>query len=317
MSDTPSDDSLPKDLAAALARAIKPFQTLQKSVSAGLRRVSDHIAKLNDAIGPILRELAELGLTAQQYPVVMYALGWPPVDCFTTKEQLRIIDAYNREPEQIESLRATIEKAIISRYDGPRLDAMVAHWRTRPLLKRRMNILEQAVHAHVEGRYALTVPTVLAQLEGLIADGFVHHGKMYLSHYKGYLGRLLSPELLRRHDETVKDFMVKVILAGFEHGNPLPSNVSRHAILHGADTTYDTVEYSLKTVLLFDYVQGAFELFGTPHGKSYHLLGCIALSRTGSERIIFKSEFEAVRAGRRPCKRCHPSQYEVQASACG
>jgi len=75
---------------------------------------------------------------------------------------------------------------------------------------------------------------------------------------KEYFIKLLSKTEIYSYDQAIKTFLFNVILVGFEHGTIPKSFLSRHAILHGADTTYGTVTNSLKSILLFDYLQGKF-----------------------------------------------------------
>lgn len=306
MSSNPSGDSANRRLSILMKKIAEVLQPWQMTITTGLRQFAKQTAKVQGFVAQVAQALGEIGLIYQQYPLVMYYLGWPPVDCFTMDEQSRTVSKYHQQREQLVPLRAAIERTVLARYDDARLKAIVERWESRTLLARRLSILRPAVEAHIEGKYALSVPALLAQMEGVVADGFAHRGQMNGVQYKAYVGKLLSPELLRKHDEMVKDFMVEVILAGFKHGGPLPNSMSRHAILHGADTSYGTAATSLKVILLFDYLQGAFRLFGTPHGRAYHLLGCPALARTGPERVVFKSGFHAMQAGRQPCRRCHP-----------
>ena len=54
------------------------------------------------------------------------------------------------------------------------------------------------------------------------------------------------------NDEAFQRFINDIVLVHFEHGKAINSNLSRHAIMHGADKTYGNYLNSLKAILLFN-----------------------------------------------------------------
>jgi len=92
----------------------------------------------------------------------------------------------------------------------------------------------------------------------------------------------------------------------------LKSEISRHAILHGADVKYGTASNSLKTILCFDFLQDAFRLVSLRRGKAFHVVGCPTIySKKGEKDLIFyKYFFQAEEEGRIPCKVCRPKEKE-------
>jgi hypothetical protein len=47
---------------------------------------------------------------------------------------------------------------------------MLADWKSNPITASRVPILEEALWAHTQGRFALSIPPFLAQLEGIVLD---------------------------------------------------------------------------------------------------------------------------------------------------
>lgn len=130
---------------------------------------------------------------------------------------------------------------------------MLKDWAANPVTAPRIHILTAALEAHQEGRYVLSIPPLLAQLEGIIADGKQPQGgEMRQRTMKEYVAQLAEgDDLIGAH---ISDFVSNIVLANFIRGQPIP-DLSRHAILHGAATTYGTELNSIKTILTFDYVQ--------------------------------------------------------------
>ncbi len=272
-------------------------------------------------LGALAQSMVEKGQARCAYPLAMYALGWPPpLRYFGAHERAYIAQRYEAakgDPEALAAVGDWVRERVVARHDARHLRSMLREWGRKPWLRKRMPILREAVEAHIQRRYLLSVPPILAQLEGIVAEGFAHRGR--LSHrdrtgknpktLEEYLRRLLPADESDTSDQAVRDLMLDVVLGNFEHGVPLPGNVNRHAILHGADTDYGMIEYSLKAILLFDYLQDAFEFVASEGGRAYHLPGCRALGRARKDRVVFRSEAEASE-GRRPCRTCLPDRWE-------
>jgi hypothetical protein len=147
---------------------------------------------------------------------------------------------------------------------------MMAEWRGNPVVAKRADIVEQAMTAHAHGWYALSVPPLLAQLEGIVADG-KHIGERAARRFsqdsiKEYVRELAVADDLM--GEFIVHFVSNIVLANFYRGDVLPE-FSRHAILHGADVEYGNEVNSAKAILVFDYVQ--------------HLLGEESRKRSGAD----------------------------------
>jgi len=108
-------------------------------------------------------------------------------------------------------------------------------------------------------------------------------------------------------DEAIQKYYLDIILAGFEHGTVPKSFLSRHAILHGGDTNYGNITNSLKSILLFDYLQDKFRLLSIGNGNCYHLIGCSVVQRNRQlDWVLYNNRTEAEMDGKRSCKLCHP-----------
>lgn len=136
---------------------------------------------------------------------------------------------------------------------------MVADWKANPITATRVPILEEALWAHAEGRFALSIPPFLAQLEGIVLDCVTppptasgERPRQRHTLMKQELERLSANDPLM--GSVTSDFVAKIVLAKFDQEHPEP-DFSRHAILHGADLKYGTELNSVKAILIFDYVQ--------------------------------------------------------------
>jgi hypothetical protein len=130
------------------------------------------------------------------------------------------------------------------------LKKLGAAWTARPSLHRRLPLLLQALKAHELQLFAVSVPTLLAQFEGVVADMASHAGKMNFvelrEHVSSLAGRTVAGDILNV-------FVSDALLARFHHGSLVPP-FSRHAILHGGDVGYATETNSRTAILLVDQI---------------------------------------------------------------
>ena len=124
----------------------------------------------------------------------------------------------------------------------------------------RWPILSQVLQAHDAGLYGASVPAAIAQVEGVIAIYFDHPGKLLSSKLKEYLQQLFraSGEEPPVQAELTRQFSHEILLTGFNHGDPIPA-FSRHAILHGADIDYGTLQNSIRALVWLDVLLARIE----------------------------------------------------------
>jgi hypothetical protein len=102
-----------------------------------------------------------------------------------------------------------------------------------PLDSKRKQIVQDAVTAHQHGLYTLSVPVLLTQLEGVIAESTGRTGQ----NMRDYVATLIPNDNIYRE---VKQMFVATDVA----------NSFRNPILHGQDTDYPTLENSTHVLIL-------------------------------------------------------------------
>lgn len=130
------------------------------------------------------------------------------------------------------------------------LQRVAATWTARPAMKRRLPLLLQALRAHELRLYAASIPTLLAQFEGLVADIAGHEGRMTFAELQTHVATI-APKTVA--GDILSFFVSDALLAHFQHGSLTPP-FSRHAILHGGDTDYATEKNSRTAILLVDQI---------------------------------------------------------------
>lgn len=187
----------------------------------------------------------------RRYAAIMMEIDWPPVLDIPSAAIYEIINLYDSMP--IEEFRREIDSSLIEFYDQDELSQILEEWKTIKILERRIGILEDIIIGHNLGKFNLTIPTALSQIEGILGDIYNHLGKMKGLHRDNYLTELFNHYIFNLPELSAVPLIWKVY-EGFEWGKPVPSHINRHAILHGFNTDYGYRINSLKCILLLDYI---------------------------------------------------------------
>ena len=137
--------------------------------------------------------------------------------------------------------------------------------RMRALFPSRWPLLEEAFRAHREELYGVSVPTMLAQAEGIGMDLWGENGRVMSEKGAGVIGARVADALAGAGltDETIAAFVGQVsgsnrirASSGTLDDDDWPAGrvafLNRHAVLHGFDVAYATEANGLRCVLLLD-----------------------------------------------------------------
>ncbi|MBN8193949.1 hypothetical protein JI667_17505 [Bacillus sp. NTK074B] len=201
------------------------------------------------------KEIEEENQMKELFQIVMLDLGFPPSNTLFPKEMKYILELYSSfNGNNSVLLKEEITNFLIDCYNEKELNILLRYWEQQTFCQNRIRILCEVIQGHILGFYNLSVPTMLSQIEGIIVEGFNHVGHMTVKVQKQYIADLLSCTDIGSFDKTINEYFLNTILVSFEHGSEIKSDLSRHAILHGADTNFGTKINSLKCILVFDYL---------------------------------------------------------------
>jgi hypothetical protein len=229
----------------------------ESAIAQSLGQLREAVAQRNALAGRAPKTAVDLSTLSQQFETAMMDLQWPaPMIDIDFALMQDIITLYNNLPRQEADTRVG---HILSRiYDADCLHERLNSWKRYEWIGPRMHILAMAIGAHIEGKYELSVPVLVAQIEGILLEGSRYGGwikpnrevaniKEACDNDGSFVGRL------------AKNFFVTAFFQQFTIGQPVVPNLSRHAILHGVDTDYPTPENSLKLILLLDCTLNVFD----------------------------------------------------------
>ncbi len=237
-----------------------------------MKQISKDLSSMISALLPaiptdVFSDLANRVRHHQDAVEAFQSGGWPIAPSMPSQLIERVIEHYGQGE------RRYISRSIIGYYqrnNNEALMAAVSSWETNPLFAPRMHILRDALQAHCEGKYTLSVPAVLPQIEGVLSD-FVSVNNLpaklgrpkevytqaigELNEY-GLLGWIIASTLLH-HLETNTyvhtDFQAELKRSVNRR------RMTRHTVMHGIAPKYDRHVHSLRAFLLLDAVSALCE----------------------------------------------------------
>ena len=144
------------------------------------------------------------------------------------------------------------------------LNSMVDGWETHPLFVPRMHIVKDALAAHCNGQYTLSIPALLPLIEGVLHD-YIRLNKLVESHkitetIKTAIGDTDDQDIaiwaianilfLQLENNVYDKFDYKIELSKSRKSR----KINRHTVLHGVATHYNKSAYSLRVFLILDAI---------------------------------------------------------------
>ena len=190
---------------------------------------------------------------------------WVRLDAYLTWDELQRI----KNLDSAENGGRLVDEFICGKFrerEFEMLEGAVARWWCVRYLKERQNIILDALSAHKNGIYTLSIPAVLPLLDGLAFE-IIEHGssrkhtteaaERYYQHEAANLNRLAEDYEDALWSDLFCTAVREYVYAGYDfRAERPPSVINRHGILHGRLKDYSTEANSLRVFLLLD---GYFE----------------------------------------------------------
>lgn len=141
------------------------------------------------------------------------------------------------------------------------LESLLLKWKENKYFNRVSEILEDAVEAHKNGKYTLSIPALMPNIEGII--------RYFMSDKYGISKRSFAP-IYKEFKDNVKGFedimavyviqYIDKLFCNFDPENPNEvDDFSRHKLLHGFSSHYHSEVNSLKIILYLDEIYNIIE----------------------------------------------------------
>jgi len=141
------------------------FEHQMRSIVEPVKMASEQIAK---TFKELHQNLEQYGKTAGRFATIMVELGWPPSEELYVTDVKEVVAAYDEKGA--EAISGWVDELVVERFRAEELNEMTENWSQKKWLANRIPILKQAVNAHVNENYFVSVPALLPQIEGIIAE---------------------------------------------------------------------------------------------------------------------------------------------------
>ncbi len=259
-----------KELAKTIiAENEESFSRVSESFEGLGKEIFSHIAQAwEPQFAELMVAVKEFSEAVEAYTVGDIASILEKADLWITPSMYKIIDRIQAIKEADDTKLEAIEQIFLDYFaedDYRLLDEMINSWSESPYFTKRIKIIKDAIDAHKNGKYTLSIPTLLPQIEGILSD-FTgepagHPTPMFKNAFESQY-----PEVLKT---VSKDILVGLATSKFLYGGInsqdftsekfvawLASNengsLNRHAILHGVHINYSSEINSLRVFMLLD-----------------------------------------------------------------
>lgn len=249
----------------------RPFDDLHnfgsaiEEISAQIRQTAENFrdvfAHVQETMGRVTKALQELPQKYHHIQPYLADRGWFLGGGLTPGRYARLVEALDKsEHDVIESFMRDFAKS--------RIDDMLEG--VREHCPKRSAIVGDAVEAHREAKYTLSIPALLAQSDGICHDILAAY---LFTKRKGTtasaIRRLLEPTTVLGEPVPLgflNDLFLKPLRGSSSISertekrderrkrDPTYGPLNRHGVLHGIDLDYPTEANSLRTILLIDYL---------------------------------------------------------------
>jgi hypothetical protein len=148
---------------APLQQALEPIRQFQQAFAAIPKQQLEVIQKAFSGLTENLREQFEK--EERRIFAALAKRGWLGLEVYLTAPDMRRILVIHKEKGKKGVDQFVCRKFRSGRYKL--LNRMVRTWQCIPYMKKRRKIVREAIKAHKEGRYALSIPALLPLVDGL------------------------------------------------------------------------------------------------------------------------------------------------------
>ncbi|MFH1801021.1 MAG: hypothetical protein ABH891_09305 [Candidatus Omnitrophota bacterium] len=219
-----------------LNKVFEPFGKLQ-----GIFKL--YFDELPNELKQMLFKLADRGW----YPSLKFYAGTP-------KQILELID--NKKEEELEEFLKSFARSRIA----------WLHSSIQAYYPSREKIVKDAINAHNNGAYALSVPVFLAQADGISHE--VLHGSIYSGQKEKKITSVIKNkiEAMKIKENSIMATWFILLVNGTSIGVStkerdrlkakleLYGPLNRHGVMHGLDLDYATEANSLRSMMVLEYM---------------------------------------------------------------
>jgi len=197
-----------------------------------------------------------------------------PTSTADVRSDITIINSF------VEGDFSNIDDLFVDRLmDNERVNKTLSFWKKCPGISKRLPLIEEAIEAHIDGKFYLSVSALIPQVEGLLRDALqsrrlnIDFTSLHKEEIKKATCDLKDswesqnsalPEatsLLKSLPDAVSD-----IYEAYDPTKSVPGKLYRHGVCHGLQTDFNSKKNSIRLILLLDrIIFFMYDIAQTPH----------------------------------------------------
>jgi hypothetical protein len=227
-------------------------------------------------IGNFWKEFQEeYNITEQKAVVVLQKYKWFITPSMPITFLFTVVRIDKRKGRQDKA----VNKLFINYFSANRwknTEVMVESWKGKPLLKRRIKILQNCIKilkrstGKKENAADVVLPTLITQIDGLLSDYLTSKGIQWDCAYDDLIQQQRVKKIGRKSqfkvnrsrtmtnqlDDLANDIFLNILFQRSQKGTPLktPFNFNRHKIIHGESTSYGRKDYVVRAIMIIDFI---------------------------------------------------------------
>ncbi len=248
--------------------SLRPFLEVQSKIKRNIAPVIETIDKLSLVVLPVLKKqqafldsIKEIEESRGDTRKVMLSSGWWLTPSLMDSPASWIDDAVVKYKNGNKKAIFDLFRKVYQNDDCKNLELLVTEWKRKSLLNPWSKHLDDALKAHRQKQYTLSVPVLLLVAEGVAGEFCKKNGinvnkssgkdkiqKSTQNHYHK------TDNLLLSYLDLLEGALSNTI---YEHTDKLKSNLrknilNRHAVLHGVKKDYGSMKTSLQAFMMID-----------------------------------------------------------------
>ncbi len=245
-----------RDAASMVALALEMSQRADNALADVALQMSQNFKQLDPIFERLNSQIAE----DQEAADAFRAAGWPLCPSMPQSLIHNVVGKYQTGQTRYASAAVL---GYYRRMNCAHLKVAIDEWRSNPLFNTRITIIEDAFWAHKQGKFTLSIPTLIPQIEGIMSDYVVRN------HLAARIGKITEVYKAALNDAQYDLFVTRAVaetlryqLANNFYNStefedelkraPSVRRISRHTVLHGINPSYAKESISLRSFLLLD-----------------------------------------------------------------
>jgi len=214
--------------------------------------IGDAVAGIESPFRKIVEDIGAIAKGLEAYPLeiragllAMSRSGWYLDDQMSARDPIRFKEAVD------DNRAADAEGDMTDHFESRTNDIRAELIQDYP---HRRKIFDAAFDAHSNGQYVLSIPVLLAQVDGICVDVAKAHFFMAKERLKvvEYVVQLAGSEIARAF---LAPFEFEMSVTQSQKSRPEDfSGLNRHTVLHGESVDYGTRENGLRAISLLNYM---------------------------------------------------------------